>query len=191
MDLADRWPLPSLPEVRDELLAAYGEPGRGYHDQRHLTEVLDHLEELGCGEVSVLLAAWFHDAVYDGRPGAEARSAEWARRALPEPPAAEVARLVLLTEHHRPRPGDTRGELLCDADLAILAADRERYEAYARGVREEYAHVPDDAFAHGRAAVLRALVDRPTLFHTPRARASWEERARANVAAELTRLTPP
>ena len=64
--LADRWPLDSLAEVRDELLAAYGSPGRSYHDLRHLTEVLDRLDDLGCDDPPVLLAAWFHDAVYDG-----------------------------------------------------------------------------------------------------------------------------
>ena len=31
--------------VRDALLAAYGDGARGYHDLRHLTEVLDRLDE--------------------------------------------------------------------------------------------------------------------------------------------------
>ena len=45
-DLADRWPLgEDLTAVRDELLAAYG-TGRGYHDLRHLAEVLDRIDEL-------------------------------------------------------------------------------------------------------------------------------------------------
>jgi len=189
MELEDRWPLGTHPDVRDELLAAYDHEGRGYHDRLHLTEVLDHLDLLGCDEPAVRLAAWFHDAVYDGRAGAEERSAQWARRALPDPPAGEVARLVRLTEQHRPAADDEPGRLLCDADLAILAADTERYDAYTRGVRQEYAHLPDAAFAHGRAAILRDLVDRPHLFHTPRARELWEERAHANVAAELSRLT--
>ena len=140
MELEDRWPLGTHPDVRDELLAAYDHEGRGYHDRLHLTEVLDHLDLLGCDEPAVRLAAWFHDAVYDGRAGAEERSAQWARRALPDPPAGEVARLVRLTEQHRPAADDEPGRLLCDADLAILAADTERYDAYTRGVRQEYAH---------------------------------------------------
>ena len=81
-DLAGRWPLADLTEVRDALLAAYA-TGRGYHDTRHLAEVLDRVEELrGAGETfehdAVALAAWFHDGVYDGQPGAEERSAQWA-----------------------------------------------------------------------------------------------------------------
>ena len=195
--LAGRWPLDD-PGPRDALLAAYAAPGRGYHDLRHLGEVLDRLGELvEAGEVfarlPVELAAWFHDGVYDGAPGDEARSADWASRALPEAGVegavvAEVARLVLLTEHHRPDPGDRNGEALSDADLAVLASDPERYDEYVRDVRREYAHVPDDDFRRGRAAVLEDLAAKPSLFHTAHARASWESRARAYLTRELAAL---
>ena len=50
-DLPDRWPLAGHLDVRDELLAAWAEPGRRYHDRRHLAEVLDRLAELGCDDV--------------------------------------------------------------------------------------------------------------------------------------------
>ena len=194
--LPERWPLPGAPDLRDALLAAYADPTRGYHDTRHLTEVLDRLDELGgpATALPVVLAAWFHDAVYDGRPGAEDRSAAWAERDLPAAgvdaaTVAEVARLVRLTESHRPAEDDLVGGLLSDADLAILAATDERYAAYVADVRREYADVPDELFALGRAAVLRDLLDKPHLFHSPTARARWEDRARANVARELAALT--
>ena len=188
--LADRWPLDSLLEVRDELLAAYGSPGRSYHDVRHLAEVLDRLDDLGCDDPAVQLAAWFHDAVYDGAAGDEERSAAWAEQVLPPELAPEVARLVRLTETHRPADDDPAGQALCDADLAILAAPRERYAEYARDVRQEYAHVSDADFAASRAAVLRDLLAKPALFQTDRGHDLWEDAARANVAAELDRLEP-
>jgi predicted metal-dependent HD superfamily phosphohydrolase len=188
------WPLgDSLVEVRDALLTAYG-TDRGYHDTRHLAEVLDRVDELAAaGEafdaVAVRLAAWFHDGVYDGKPGAEERSAQWALDALADLPVAEeVARLVRLTETHRPDESDPSGCVLSDADLAILAAPAERYAEYAADVRREYAHVPDDLFAAGRAAVLRGLLAKPSLFHTAHARAYWESPARANVERELADL---
>ncbi len=199
--LAARWPLARSEAgdaLRDALLAAWGSPDRGYHDQRHLSEVLDRLDELssagtGFPEAPVLLAAWLHDAVYDGGPDAEERSARWAEQALPGlvpgDVVVETARLVRLTENHRPAPGDVAGEALTDADLAILASDPDRYADYACGVRREYAHAPDDAFAAGRAEILRSLLAKPTLFHTAYARRHWEPAARANVTAELTRLT--
>ena len=189
--LAQRWPVPALHDVRDALLAAWDRDG--YHDQRHLAEVLDRIDELDrAGEqfdrVPVLLAAWFHDAVYDALPDAEERSALWAEQALPEPPATEVARLVRMTEHHRTFPDDRNACVLSDADLAILAAPEERYAEYTAGVRREYASVGDADFAAGRAAVLRDLLDGPRLFATAAGARLWEEAARANVTAEIARL---
>ena len=76
--------------------------------------------------MAVLLAAWFHDSVYDAQPDAEKRSAAWAAEALPtlvdQAVVDEVVRLVLITEHHLPADDDANGCALSDADLAILAA---------------------------------------------------------------------
>jgi predicted metal-dependent HD superfamily phosphohydrolase len=197
----ERWPLPAAVGLRDALLSAYADPGRGYHDLLHLTEVLDRLEELaGHGTVFdrlvVGLAAWFHDAVHDGAAGDEERSARWAEDALPAAgvragQVAAVARLVRLTERHDPEPTDLDGAALCDADLAVLAASPERYAAYVEGVRTEYAHVPEPLFRAGRSEVLRTLVDRPHLFTTATARDLWEPAARANVSRELGSLAAP
>jgi len=197
MDLSDRWPLPDCPDLRDELTAAYADPSRGYHDTRHLSEVLDRLDELAAHGTTydatpVLLAAWFHDAVYDGERDAEERSAAWAEDALatvaPAPLVAEVARLVRLTETHDPDDGDHNGCALSDADLGILAAPRERYDEYVAAVRREYAHLEVAIFTAGRADVLRALAAKPRLFHTAYAREKWEDAARANMDRELTAL---
>jgi predicted metal-dependent HD superfamily phosphohydrolase len=193
-DLADGWPLAELAEVRDALLAAYREPSRGYHDTVHLSEVLDRLSELAGAGVpfdrdATGLAAWFHDAVYDGERDAEERSAVWAEEALAGTPYAdEVARLVRLTETHDPAPEDAAGQALCDADLAILASSRERYDAYVAGVRREYRHLSDPDFGAGRAAVLHDLAGREQLFHTAYGRTEWEPAARANLERELTAL---
>jgi predicted metal-dependent HD superfamily phosphohydrolase len=135
-----------------------------------------------------VLAAWFHDAVYAGADDDEERSAQWAERALPPAYADEVARLVRMTAHHRPADDDAAGCALSDADLAILAAPRERYDAYVAGVRSDFAHVGDDEFRAGRAAVLADLAAKPALFHTPQARGLWESPARANVERELGEL---
>ena len=193
-DLAGRWPLRGADRLRAELEAAYADPARGYHDTRHLREVLERLDELGPAPDEVVLAAWFHDGVYDGRPDAEERSARWAERVLPEAgvdprTVAEVARLVRLTERHRPAEGDDAGALLSDADLGILAAGAERYADYVAAVRREYAHVPDQDFAAGRAAILGDLLTKPALFHTAYAREHWESDARANVVRELESLS--
>ena len=192
-DPLERWPLTDL-ALRDALLGEYADPGRGYHDTLHLTEVLDRLDELagagvGFDATVASLAAWFHDAVYDGERDAEERSAAWAEEALAGTPyAAEVARLVRLTETHDPSADDHAGQALCDADLAILASGQERYDAYLAGVRREYAYLPDADFASGRAAVLKDLARRERLFHTSYGREHWEPAARANLERELAAL---
>lgn len=201
--LAVRWPLDEGYDVRDHLLAQYADPRRGYHDPRHLEEVLDHLDLLlaevpaperdGVDVATLRLAAWFHDAVYEGSPDDEERSARLAEESLATThldadAVAEVARLVRLTAAHDPSDGDLAGALLSDADLAVLAAGPERYADYVTGVRREHAHVPDEAFRRGRAEVLRALLSAPALFRTAPGRRLWERQARANVEAELAAL---
>ncbi|MFD3503816.1 hypothetical protein ACFWWT_29555 [Streptomyces sp. NPDC058676] len=182
----------------DNLLARWQEPQRRYHTLTHLTAVLDHvdvLEKYAADPDVVRLAAWFHDAVYlPDRSENEERSARLAERALPEAgvPAdrtAEVARLVRLTTTHDPADDDPDGQVLCDADLAILAAPPSAYAAYTAAVREEYGFVPSDAFRAGRAAVLGQLLALPRLFRTPHGQAEWEATARYNLAAELELLT--
>jgi predicted metal-dependent HD superfamily phosphohydrolase len=181
-----------------ELLGRWAEPQRRYHDLAHLDAVLRHVDELADEAETaedVRLAAWFHDAVYD--PTArdnEARSALLAtavlsRMRVPDGHIGEVVRLVTLTATHDPVEGDRNGAVLCDADLAVLAGNDAAYGRYTDAVREEYAHLDDPAFGAGRAAVLRSLIERPALFRTQHGRRHWEQPARANVAAELERLT--
>jgi predicted metal-dependent HD superfamily phosphohydrolase len=200
-DLRARWAadVPDAPADASaaafaDLVVRHGEPHRRYHTIVHVAAVLDALDLLGAGR-EARLAAWYHDAVYD--PTAtdnEARSARLAAAVLPglgvdDRTVTEVARLVELTKTHDPAVDDTAGAALVDADLSILGADGRTYDAYAAGVRAEYAHVPDDLWRAGRPAVLRSFAERPALFHTATARARWEAPARANLARELAALT--
>ncbi|GGZ95490.1 hypothetical protein ACFOOM_13575 [Streptomyces echinoruber] len=182
----------------DNLLARWQEPQRRYHTLTHLAAVLDHIDVLEAYAADpdvVRLAAWFHDAVYlPERSENEERSARLAERALPEAgvsaeKTAEVARLVRLTVTHDPADDDSNGQVLCDADLAILAAPPSAYAAYTAAVREEYHFVPSDVFREARADILRRLLDRPRLFRTPHGTRAWEATARYNLRAELDLLT--
>src|SRR5262249_16569257 len=65
------------------------------------------------------------------------------------------------------------------------------YDRYAAAIREEYGHVPDDAFRAGRAAVLRHLLDLPVLYRTPELRDRWQAAAPANLHRELDTLNRP
>ena len=183
--------------LHERLAERYAEPHRRYHDLRHLQEVLQTVDELaGAADDldAVRWAAWFHDAVYDvHRADNEERSADLAVSELTEmgyEPARidEVARLVRLTATHHPAAGDNNGAVLCDADLRILASDPWRHAEYVHDVREEYAHVPEQEIRNGRASVLRDLLSADRLYQTERAHGRREERARANLTAELRQL---
>jgi predicted metal-dependent HD superfamily phosphohydrolase len=178
--------------------AAYSEPHRHYHVQRHLDECLAQLDEVrGLGERDRRLLCWailWHDAVYEpGLRNNERRSAELAQSELagcgvPQEDSAEVARLILLTERHRAEPGDRLGALMVSIDLAILGSDPDRYGEYIADVRREYSHVPEPLWRTGRALVLKRLLEADPLFPDPVFRSQLEEQARRNMEAELKAL---
>lgn len=177
-----------------DLVARYAEPHRRYHDLTHVRQVVRDAVALTDGprdRALVALAAWAHDVVYDGRPGDDERaSAAWARTnltavRLAAPDVARVEGLVLATADHTAPPGDRVAQALLDADLAILAAEPDTYERYRQAVRAEYAHVTDDQWRTGRAAVLRSLLAKEPLYLLAH---HWEPAARRNLAAELATL---
>jgi predicted metal-dependent HD superfamily phosphohydrolase len=198
-ELLARWnaTLPRQQELGENLITRYSELHRHYHTTKHLLHVLTMIDQLADDHdvFLVQLAAWFHDAVYAIPPGqisneeASARLAlrELSRVGLEQEDLNQVARLVRLTETHLPGPRDPEGELLCDADLAILASEPADYAAYVAAVREEYAQVPDEQFLAGRLAVLTELSDRE-IFRTTKGR-QLSDAARANLSAEINALS--
>ncbi|SEE93035.1 Predicted metal-dependent phosphohydrolase, HD superfamily [Ruania alba] len=197
--LTDRWErtLPGSASLGAELIDRWDEEHRHYHTTAHLLDVLEALDVLCAPDEpprSVVLAAWFHDAVYQGVAGQDERdSAALAQNVLPRtgisgPEVAEVARLVRVTAEHQVGEHDRNAALLCDADLAVLGRDEAGYRRYLRQVREEYAHVGDADWQTGRSAVVQHLLAQEPLFHTPRGAARWADRARTNLTDELTAL---
>jgi len=197
-ELLQRWKatLPRQPELGDQLITRYSEPHRRYHTTQHLLHVLTRIDELADNHdlFLVRLAAWYHDAVYAipvGQISNEEASARLALRelswvGLEQEDLNQVARLVRLTETHLPGPRDPEGELLCDADLAILASDPPDYADYVAAVRAEYAQLPEEQFLAGRLAVLTELADRE-IFRTAKGR-RLTNAARANLATEMGAL---
>lgn len=202
--------LPGHTALGEDLLERYEQPHRKYHTSVHLSEMLTALKTLykrhhTATPRAVLLAAWFHDAVYEANPGEdEAASADLARTAL-TPLASTgfltnrevtaIAHLIELTASHQLADGIeeyTSGALtradaafFLDADLAILAADSPRYTRYVAGVRAEYAHYAPDAFTRGRAAILQGFLNRTTIYASDTAHLLWDAPARLNLRTEL------
>ena len=197
-------------ELGERLLQAWEQPHRAYHHSGHLSQMLSDLDRLyahraqGSTPLALVLAAWFHDAVYEGAPGEdECRSEQLASASL-EPLVAAgllteqelqmVSLLVRATATHElPESADLPAgyepadiQLFLDADMAILAADSARYRRYLRGVRSEYSHFDNEAFRTGRTTFLRSILGRERIFLSEEAFKLWEEPARANLRAELS-----
>lgn len=189
--------------TRASILARLDEPHRRYHTRAHIEHCLAELAAVDCDDTTRAIiedAILFHDAVYDTQAPSGANehaSAElWRAYATTHaaPHRETVHRAILATiDHVVPRDIEpaTREAiaLFLDIDLAILGQPAARYARYAQQVRAEYGWVPDDAYAAGRGQVLRALLDRPALFHTAPLRARYEATARANIRAELAELS--
>ena len=197
-------------ELGESLLQAWEQPHRAYHHSGHLSQILSDLDHLythraqGSTPLALILAAWFHDAVYEGAPGEDERRSEQLASTSLEPLIAagllseEELQLVRLlvratATHELPEstelpagyePADI--QLFLDADMAILAAEPARYRRYLRGVRSEYAHFDDEAFRTGRTTFLRSILGRERIFLSEEALKLWEEPARANLCTELS-----
>ena len=197
-------------ELGESLLQAWEQPHRVYHHSGHLSQMLSDLDRLyahraqGSTPLALVLAAWFHDAVYEGAPGEDERRSEQLASAslkplftaglLTDQELQMVSLLVRATATHElPESADLPAgyepadiQLFLDADMAILAADSARYRRYLRGVRSEYSHFDDEAFRTGRTTFLRSILGRERIFLSEEALKLWEEPARANLRAELS-----
>jgi predicted metal-dependent HD superfamily phosphohydrolase len=190
-----------LPEALIALVAAaYAAPDRHYHSLTHLDEITQRFVEVSSNvgwqrPREVYLAMLFHDIVYVGAAkDNEARSAEIARaeiaRRLPDAGIEidTVAHLIELTATHGQATHDTLSPdaaLFLDCDMAIVAADAARFEAYDAGVRLEYAFVPPDLYNAGRRAFLAGLLATERIFLSDYGHAKYDHSARANLRRAL------
>ncbi|MBL8300036.1 MAG: hypothetical protein JNN30_16980 [Rhodanobacteraceae bacterium] len=180
-----------------ELRAQYARPPRAYHNFDHVREVLDQFDAVSRGPgwhapVEVFLALLYHDAVYEaGRKDNEQRSAELAQVAIAHwLPDAKVdvlrmTELILMTARHghwagQPLERDTA--LFLDCDMAILAAEPARFDAYDAAIAQEYrGKLPAWMFRHYRRRFLRGLLAAPRIFVSDWFHERCFEAARANL----------
>lgn len=178
-----------LPQsVTERWIAQLAEPQRHYHTLDHVTAMLRDLPDTEAQCRELLAAIWLHDIVYDPTAADnEERSASQAADDLAGSGVRidVVQRLILATKRHEPseHPLDA---LMSDLDLLILGQTPEAYAGYARQIRLEYAHVPEDTYKAGRAQVLQHFLLTP-IYRTSRF-ASHEGQARDNLAWEIAQL---
>jgi pantetheine-phosphate adenylyltransferase len=184
--------------------AAYGNQARAYHNLDHLvhglTEIAVWAANTGADADSVALlkkAFWFHDAVYATQPGEvsneEASAALWVSSGLDAANATSVVALIRATDHaQRGAIDHPLAAAMIGADLAILGAAPENYDAYAQSVRQEYSWMPEAEYRAGRQAVLTHFDQAALngkLFADPYFADLYQEAARENLAEEISGLS--
>jgi predicted metal-dependent HD superfamily phosphohydrolase len=179
-----------------DLSARYAEPHRAYHNLTHILHCLEEFEaarDLARYPAAVELAIWYHDAVYDPRSKEnESRSAKLASESLrgvglPMDLNNRVTRLILATRSHDAST-DPDAPVMVDVDLSILGQKPGRFDEYERQIRQEYDWVSEEAFAAGRASVLKSFMDRPTIYSMEFFQKKYEQQARSNLKGSLFKL---
>jgi predicted metal-dependent HD superfamily phosphohydrolase len=183
-------------ELALNLLAAHREPHRIHHGLGHLVEGLRlwaEWRDQATHPAELVIALWFRDAVYDTtRHDSEARSARWALDALtaagvPFDAVRRIRDLVIATRPNE-TPANDDARLMVDIDMAVLGSSVERYDRYEADLHAEHPQMADFIYRRKRQDVLKALLNRPRLFHTDVARQQFEARARENIARTIARL---
>jgi len=193
------------------ICSQYNLSSRKYHNLEHISVVLQVVREIlkwsldknlikDPNSLYLLEAACvLHDVIYDTHSKTNEKDSAWFSinlLALYEAGADSVAveEIIVATEHKKDFkvgcedifPGI---EFLCDvirdADLFILAESEERYDEYAKQIRQEYLWVSQMMYDAGRMAILNGLAA-GQIYRTDFAKEQgWEEKALNNIKREL------
>lgn len=185
------------PQLWDEVVKAYGDKKRYYHNLDHLNNMLAQLES--CRQLikdwdCVLYALFYHDYIYKSTAkDNEEQSAEVAKTKmkslkLPNEKINIVVEMILATKIHNVSQ-NTDINYFTDADLSILGAPQDQYDRYTKDVRKEYSIYPDILYKPGRKKVLKHFLDMPAIFKTTFFKDRLETAARENIARELESLS--
>ncbi|WP_421989034.1 hypothetical protein [Roseococcus sp.] len=188
------------PGTAAEVDEAMGQPHRRYHTRWHLGRMWRLHREQGrdAWSESLMWAIAYHDIVYEAENAPkrnEFESAACFLRAahtggLGLEAAARITGWILASADHLGAgtfiapDGDPVGTWFLDLDLEPLAS--EAFTDNTALIREEFRHVPDEAFKHGRSAFLAGILEHPAIFRTDAAaRLGWEAAARRNIVEAL------
>lgn len=196
LDLMNKLGIDNNKEVFDNLLAAYSEKHRYYHNTQHIDAVLKHLDEtknLAENPIELEIALWFHDAVYKPFSSSnELDSADWAARFLQKNGRNQklidnVHALIMATLHtHNSTAEDD--QLIVDIDLTILGASDQVYDVFEENVRKEYKWVPWLIYRKKRKAILEGFLNRERIYNTDFFYKKLEQQARENMQRTILTL---
>lgn len=140
-----------------EIMNAYMEPHRFYHNWFHIETLLDKAKENKILTQELLLAIIFHDIVYDPKAiDNEEKSAELFTRYFSRHMAHdEIVEAILETKNHNPKT--ELGKQLCELDLEILNSDFETFIEFEHNIAKEYQFVDYSIYREKRIEILTQL----------------------------------
>ncbi|MEM8718126.1 MAG: hypothetical protein AAGE84_02300 [Cyanobacteria bacterium P01_G01_bin.39] len=189
---------PNLAEsVFANLIKAYSDKKRHYHNLHHLQHILDSLTEVQALIVhfpALQLCAWFHDYIYDPQAiDNEMESAIAAEKILSKlrvnfDTLRLAQQIILSTRKHEPFLEETDNLIFLDVDLSILGTSPDKYLAYSQAIRQEYSHLSDRDYQTGRQQVLTQFLVKDRIYYTDYFYQKLESSARENLQTEINNL---
>ena len=188
------WQSSDHDELFDDIIAHYHEPHRHYHTVTHLCECFywfDKIKDKLNNPALVALALFYHDIIYEPTSTHnEQNSAIFAKNALADllsdDDLAQIHCYIIATKDHINPSADGDLDYLLDIDLAILGADKDRFDEYNAQIRREFAWVDDTLYHIKRKQVLNDFYQKTPLFITPYFYGVLEIPAKANLQKALT-----
>jgi predicted metal-dependent HD superfamily phosphohydrolase len=180
----------NINEMTSDILNAYGEHHRHYHNLDHIESCFKEFEEIESKTNYFLLtkfALLYHDYVYIPMyPGNELASGfkailDATELGLSESNCDIIKFLVCSTIHNEPLHNIEDAKLLCDIDLSIFGKNREEFLGYEKNIRKEFWFLNDEKFCRGRIEILEEFMKRPRIYLTDYFYNKYEKEAKENL----------
>jgi predicted metal-dependent HD superfamily phosphohydrolase len=148
-------------------------------------------------DTAILLAIFFHDAVYATTSSSnEEDSAKLFRSfaieaGIRDETTRDVFDWIMATKTHQAsviNASNRNLQLFLDLDMAVLGKTSAAYIKYASLIRREYDHVPANDYCEKRATILQSFLQQPHIYSTALFQNALEQRARENLQYEIDSL---
>lgn len=189
----------TIDNTYDELVAAYTNPHRHYHNLDHISgglELLDNIWHLAEYPDALEMAWWWHDFIYkiplrQHPVNNELESAIHAFKVLTE---LSVNQLIcvkvmarIMPTLHTYIPDYTDDRIIVDMDLVSLAAPSDVFNKNSENIRKEYFASPEE-YRIGRVNFFRKFIDgRPSIYLTKYFHGRYEAQAQKNIRDYLAK----
>lgn len=143
------------PGSLEDVLRRWQEPHRAFHTLAHLQSILISVDP---SRVALVLAAFYHDAVYNPKPAKpkenEQQSAALLLSQAQPSPIIDKAVAIIRSTGSFCHKSDPLEEEFFTLDCQALLGDQEALAVYEQQIRKEFACFPVQDYVKGRAEFL-------------------------------------